>query len=163
MEDEELINLWRGKGIKIIFPQTERYGGIADLLRERGFILEEKNGFWVAEFPTEFGIHISHTNLSAEDFQQFYRDLKVENGFKSKDGEYVIFVRPKRPRLAFFRVSEAEYAIMKFAAEKIYKTDFSRWLRMVTERRALKAIAGELERRKKLKKLGLSQSLEGST
>jgi len=152
--EEDLINLWRGKGVKIRFPRVDRYRSVAKLLMDRGFLIEVKGNFWVAEFPTSFGIHRGHTDLTSKEFLEFYRDLEVLNGYKTKDEDYVIYVRPKRPVVVTFRVSESEYNIMKFAAEKVYKVEFSTWLRMDMIDRALKALSGEAKRRRRLRDLG---------
>jgi len=151
---EDLVNLWRGKGVKIRFPRVDRYRSVAKLLMDRGFLIEVKGNFWVAEFPVDFAIHRSHTDLSPREFLQFYRDLEVLNGYKFKEEDYLVSVRPKRTRKVSFRVSESEYAIMKFAAEEVYKLDFSGWMRVILRERAMRALTAEAKRRRRLRNLG---------
>lgn len=132
-------DVWRGKGVKIKFPL--KYDEVAEDLRGLGAVLETIDGYWVVEIPTSIAIPLL-PSIDKNAFREFFSEAVVENGRKrwiedEETGIPTIEIIPQRKRVMSIRLSEAEYAMIKHVAQRLYYSDTTVWARKLLIKEAV--------------------------
>jgi hypothetical protein len=123
--------------LKVSFPK--KYVAVLKAFRERGFPIYDEGDFYSVLSPTSYAISSTQAGLSPSEFLEFYKALKVLNGFKKLEEENrIIHLRPKRPLKLSFKVSAPERRLIEFAARQ-HLLDVSDYIRMCVMDNAIEA------------------------